>query len=235
MPSKVVRDLTRYTAELFIALFIAFSAIYIFGFFGYPIEPSITEFFVETALGLLLILFVGIVGLTFSILMVVFWEMDNKWKDLRYKMAFFLYHSRVKNGDRIPLQYLAKVGVCSIFDITKTLENMIARNELKGIVDKVKGIYIHKGLTRRGMKFLVALPPAGMTGLQEVKQFALKGHVWNEGPDAEIDELMELDMDELPSARDMLTKKERNKVECPYCGRMNIKDHQFCTFCGEVI
>ena len=70
MPSKVVRDLTRYTAELFIALFIAFSAIYIFGFFGYPIEPSITEFFVETALGLLLTLFVGIVGLTFSILII---------------------------------------------------------------------------------------------------------------------------------------------------------------------
>jgi hypothetical protein len=222
-------------AELFIALFLIFGAIYIFGFFGFPIEPSVTEFFVETLLGLILMIFVGIVGLTFSILMVMFWEMDNKWKDLRYKMAFFLYHSRVKNGDRIPLQYLAKVGVCSLVDITKTLENMISRNELKGIVDKDKGIYVHKGLTKRGMKFLVALPPVGMSGLQEVKQYALKGHTWNKEGDEDIEELEEVELDELPSAQEILEKRERHKIECPHCGRMNIKEHQFCTFCGEVI
>jgi hypothetical protein len=222
-------------AELFIALFLIFGAIYIFGFFGFPIEPSVTEFFVETLLGLILMIFVGIVGLTFSILMVMFWEMDNKWKDLRYKMAFFLYHLRVKNGDRIPLQYIVKVGVCSLVDITKTLENMISRNELKGIVDKDKGIYVHKGLTKRGMKFLVALPPVGMSGLQEVKQYALKGHSWNEGDGEEIDELEEIDLEELPSAHELLRRKDRHKVECPHCGRMNIKEHQFCTFCGEVI
>jgi hypothetical protein len=231
----LIRDTIRYLAELFIAIFIAICAVYIFGFFGFPIEPSVTEFFIETAPGMLLMLFVGMLALGLSILMVVFWEMDNKWKDLRYKMAFFLYHSRVKNGDRIPLQYLAKVAVCSLFDITKTLENMIARNELKGIVDRERGIYIHKGLTRRGMKFLVALPPAGVSGLQEVKKYALKGHVWNEEGEEDIEELEEVEIEELPSAQEILEKRERHKVKCPHCGRMNIKEHQFCTFCGEVI
>jgi hypothetical protein len=74
-----------------------------------------------------------------------------------------------------------------------------------------------------------------MTGLQEVKQYALKGHTWNEEDGEEIEELEEVDIEELPSARDLLSKKDRHKVECPHCGRMNIKEHQFCTFCGEVI
>jgi hypothetical protein len=229
----MVRRIVKYLAELFIALFLAFVAIYIFGFFGVVIEPKTTDFFVDTTLGLILILFVGIVALTFFVMMVVFWEMDNKWKDLRFKMAFYLYHSRVNRNDKIPLAYLARVGVCTINDISTTLENMVARNELKGIVDREEGIYIHKGLTRRGMKVLAALPPAGVSGLNQIKQYALKGPNWED--DDNIEELEEVELEELPSPGTIFEKRKTNKVACPHCGRMNVKEHQFCTFCGEVV
>jgi len=240
------RIITYILAGTFLVQFMVFLTIFILGFFGASLLKDVSDFFVDNPIGWGLIMFVGFIALLFSILMVAFWTMDMRWKDLRYKMVFFLYHSKIKHNERIPLQYLARVGVCDTEQITQVLENMIARGELKGIVDRDDGVYIHKGLTRRGMKVLIALPPAGVTGLKEVKKWALKGHTWeDEEGDGDLEELEEIEeleeledideIEELDTVSELLKKKDRHKIKCPHCGRMNIKDHQFCTFCGEVI
>jgi hypothetical protein len=235
----MTRSLTKYFTELFIALFLGFFAIFALGIFGVAVEPNTTDFFVENPLGWFIIFMTGGFALVFSIVMVIFWMTDMKFKDLRYKMAFFLYHSKVKNGERIPLPYLARVAVCTEPEITQTLNIMIAKDELKGRIDEEERLYIHKTLTRRGMRFLMALPPAGVRGLKEVRKWALKGHVWGAGNEEEddfeyVEELEEMDAEELPPALEII-QKSKEKLPCPHCGRMNIKDHQFCTFCGEVI
>lgn len=218
--------------------FIILVLLFMAGAFDIGLLPKITEFFVKDAIGWSLIFFVGISALFSSIIMVAIWLVDMKFKDLRYKMAFFMYHSKVSKGDHIPLQYLANVAVCTVTEITKTLDLMIAKGELKGKIDLEEREYIHLGLTRRGMKFLMALPPAKVQGLDDVKTWALKGHVWGDGdiPDGmeAVEELDELEPEELPPAKEVL-QKHKDKVPCIHCGRMNIKDHHFCTFCGEVI
>ncbi|MGA1819444.1 MAG: PCI domain-containing protein [Thermoplasmatota archaeon] len=246
MIGRPFRIITNILAGVFLVQFLVFLTFFMLGFFGAPFLEEVSDFFMEDPMGWALIMFVGFIALLFSILMVAFWTMDMRWKDLRYKMIFFLYHSKVKYNERIPLQYLARVGVCDTEQITQVLENMIARGELKGIVDREEGVYIHKGLTRRGMKVLIALPPAGMTGLKEVKKWALKGHTWEdeegEGDIEDLEELEEVDeveeleeVEEQDMVGELLKKKDKHKIRCPHCGRMNIKDHQFCTFCGEVI
>ncbi|MBN1390133.1 MAG: hypothetical protein JXA22_05770 [Candidatus Thermoplasmatota archaeon] len=219
---------------IFLVLFLTFLTIFMLGFFGAEALRDVSVFFVDETIGWILIMITGLIALIFSVLWVAFWMMDMKWKDLRYKMVFFLYHSKVSNNERIPLEYLARVGVCGVDEITKTLENMIARGELRGIVDRDEGVYIHKCLTRRGMKILMALPPAGVSGLKEVKKWALKEHTWED--EAEYVELEELEeVEEVGPYDHMTLKKDHNRVKCPHCGRMNVSEHQFCTFCGEVM
>jgi len=234
----MTRDLTKYFTGLFTILFLGSFTIFALEIFGVTIEPDTGEFLVSNPLGWFIIFMTGGFALGFSIVMLLFWMTDMKFKDLRYKMVFFLYHSRVKNGERIPLPYLARVAVCNEPEITKTLNIMIAKDELKGRIDEEEMVYIHKTLTRRGLRFLMALPPAGVSGLREVKKWALKGHSWGPGEEGNdldpIEELEEMEAEELPPALEVI-EKNSDKVPCPHCGRMNIRDHQFCTFCGEVI
>lgn len=224
---------------LFITLpfFLFLIILYMLGLFGVEFMSGIQDTLTENAVGWMMILFPGIVTLISIIMLVIAWMLSMKWKDLRYKMAFFLYHSKVKNGTRIPLQYLARVGVCSEPEIKRTLEIMIERKELKGEIDEIIRLYIHKGLTRRGIKFLKALPPAKVNELSEVRKWALKGKSWEDDIGQEEDIIEELDaeeIEELPAAT-AIKRKDPKKVECPHCGRLNVKDHQFCTFCGEVV
>ncbi|MGA1873966.1 MAG: hypothetical protein ACMUHY_09895 [Thermoplasmatota archaeon] len=243
MIGRPVRIITNIIAAIFLLQFLVLLSLYTLGFFGAGFLEEISDFFVNDPIGWILIMFIGFIALLFMILMVAFWMMDMRWKDLRYKMVFFLYHSKVKHNEKIPLQYLARVGVCDIESITTTLENMIARGELRAVVDREEGVYIHKGLTRRGIRVLTALPPVGVTGLKEVRKWALKGHTWeDERRDKETDQSEDMDdleefdeIEEAPSVSDLMRRKDRKRTRCPHCGRMNIRDHQFCTFCGEIV
>ncbi len=238
MLGRTARVALRIITIISISLFVFLVLIFMAGAFKTSLLPEITSFFVEDVLGWSSIFMVGLISLSLSIFMVAIWLVEMKLKDLRYKMAFFMYHTKVRKGDHIPLPYLARVGVCKEQEITRTLDLMIAKGELKGRIDLEEREYIHLDLTRRGLKFLMALPPARVQGLDEVKNWTLKGHVWGQEdvPDGmdTMEELEEADPDELPPALEVL-HKNRSKVPCIHCGRMNFKDHQFCTFCGEVI
>ncbi|MFW3145634.1 MAG: hypothetical protein ACMUIE_02345 [Thermoplasmatota archaeon] len=224
---------------LFLTLpfFIFFSVLFILGSFEVYIMEDFQNLLIDSAAGWTLLFMPGVISLISIIMVFIAWLIYVKWKDLRYKMAFYLYHSKVRYGDRIPLSHLAKVAVCSVPEIVRTLELMIDRKELKGEVSRAEGVYIHKGLTRRGLRFLKALPPAKLNQLKSAQKWALDGHVWageRDGIEHDIPELEEVEREELPPI-EISKKLERKKVPCPHCGRMNIADHHFCTYCGEVI
>ena len=196
---------------------------------------EMTDLLKEDLLGNFILLIPGLFSIIFAIMLVSLWFSSQKWKDLRFKMAFYLYHSKVQKDQIIPLDHLARVGVSTIPEISTTLERMIAKDELKGIVDHDKGLYIHKGLTRRTMKILTALPPARVNQLDDIRQWALKG-AEGYSIDDDVEELEPFEIEELPSATNSLNNRgSEAKVPCPDCGKMNrIKDH-FCTYCGEVM
>lgn len=218
--------------------FIFLIVLYILGIMEITFMEGTQDLLTESNMGWMMILFPGIITLISLIMLVIAWMLSMRWKDLRYKMAFFLYHSKMKSGERIPLKYLAKVGVCSEPEIKRTLEIMVSRKELKGRIDEIERVYIHKRLTRRGMKFLMALPPAKLNQLQDVRKWALKGHAWaadRDNPERGIPELEEVEIEELPAATAFVNKEKRETIACPNCGRMNVKEHHFCTYCGEII
>jgi hypothetical protein len=197
-----------------------------------PLE-DLSDFLVETVLGNAVVATIGLSTILLSIGLLLSWLNAQKWKDLRYKMAFYLYHSRVKKGQMIPLDHLAKVALCSYGEICETLEMMIGRGELKGLVDREKRLYKHLGLTRRGIKFLMALPPAKLDGLDDVKRMALKGAVW-EGQYGDGNLLEAREPERLPTARAEEAKSSgEGKVTCPYCRKATPSHTHFCTYCGE--
>jgi hypothetical protein len=192
-----------------------------------------TDFLREELLGNLILISPGVISIIFALLLVWVWSSYNKEKDLRYKMAFYLYHSKVNKDDIIPLDHLARVAVCTVVEIATTLERMINKGELKGIVNRKKGLYIHKGLTKRTMRILQALPPAKTEMLSNVKRWALKGASAYE---EEIDELEPINIEELPSATEEIRIKSKEKtIPCPSCRKMNRPSDHFCTYCGEVV
>lgn len=191
------------------------------------------EFLRDNVVGNIIILIPGLFSILYLGILVALYFHGQKQKDLRYKMAFYLYHSKVQKDDVIPLDHLARVAVCTIKDIERTLGNMIAKNELMGLIDNEKKVYIHKGLTKRTMRILTALPPARKQQLDSVKRWALKGA---EAYEDMLEELEPVEIEELPSVTDEINsnKVERN-VPCPSCGKMNSRRDHFCTYCGEVI
>jgi hypothetical protein len=194
---------------------------------------DLSGFLVDEALGNAVVGTLGLTCIILSIGLLLSWLNDQRWKDLRYKMAFYLYHSRVKKGQMIPLDHLAKVAICSFDEICETLEMMIGRGELKGLVDRDKRLYKHLGLTRRGMKFLMALPPAKLDGLDDVKRMALKGAVWD-GSYGNLDLLEGREPESLPIARpEEPVSSVNDKRVCPYCRKATPSHTHFCTYCGE--
>ncbi|MFO8050791.1 MAG: hypothetical protein R6V01_03735 [Thermoplasmatota archaeon] len=227
--ARILGILFSFILVVTMPFFIFVIILFLMGVFGAVFLEGIQETIMETSLGWLIILFPGIITLISVVMLGVAWMLSMKWKDLRYKMAFFLYHSKVNNGDRIPLEYLAKVAVSSEPEIKRTLEMMIERKELKGEIDEEERVYIHRGLTKRGMKFLKALPPAKLNQLKDVRIWALKGAEWEVKEDAGIGELEGEETDDLPAVK----SREGEEIACPNCGRMNVRNHHFCTFCGE--
>lgn len=189
----------------------------------------------DDILGNVILISPGIISILIALVLINIWTSYNKMKDLRYKMAFYLYHSKVNRDDIIPLDHLARVAVCRLTEICETLERMIMKGELKGIVNRSKGVYIHKGLTKRTMMILQALPPAKTEMLSNVKRWALKGASAYENEE-ELEELEPIDIEELPSVTEEIhsMKKEKN-IPCPDCGKHNRPGDHFCTYCGEVI
>ena len=232
------REMVSSRSILPITAITVFLPIFIFLMFG-VIADSLgltilgTKLYEDLALSLpgnILMGILGIIPLGAVISLYVIWRRDEYWRDLRYKMAFYLYHSRVRRGDRIPLAHLAEVGLSKVHDIAGTLLVMIRKGELKGEVDETLGIYLHLGMTRKGIKLVKALPP--MTPmkrkhLDDVKRFALK--------DASIS--MRAGEDEIvPNPEE--GKRSRGKGEkhiCPDCGKRNRGNTHFCTYCGEVL
>ena len=193
----------------------------------------IVELLRDNVLGNIVILIPGLFAIFYLIILVGLYFHHQKQKDLRFKMAFYLYHSKVQKNDVIPLDHLARVAVCTMKEITRTLSLMIAKNELMGLIDREKNVYIHKGLTKRTMRILTALPPARKQQLDSVKQWALKGA---EAYEDMLEELEPVDIEELPSVSEEITNKKTEKnVPCPTCGKMNRRKDHFCTYCGEVI
>jgi hypothetical protein len=197
---------------------------------------EITDFLRENILGNLMILIPGLLSIFLAGGLVALWFNMQKWKDLRYKMAFYLYHSKVQKDQIIPLEHLAKVAVSTMQEITITLQRMISLDELKGLVDETKGVYIHKGLTRRTMRILTALPPARLQQLDDVKRWALKAAEGYSMDEEGLEELEPVDISDLPPISEKISLKEvGEKRPCPDCGKMNRVSDHFCTFCGEVI
>ena len=191
------------------------------------------EFLRDSTLGNIIILIPGLFSILYLVLLVALYFHHQKQRDLRYKMAFYLYHSKVQKNDVIPLEHLAKVAVCTVPDIKKTLSSMIAKSELIGLIDREKNVYIHKGLTKRTMRILTALPPARKDQLDSVKRWALKGA---EAYEDMLEELEPVDIEELPSITEEIhTRKSEKTVPCPTCGKKNLVKNHFCTYCGEVI
>ena len=189
----------------------------------------------DSPAGSLIVIAPGLLSIVFAISLVALYSNSLKWKELRFKMAFYLYHSKVQRDEIIPLSHLARVAVCKVPEIERTLNRMISLDELKGIVDEERGIYIHKGLTRRTMRILTALPPARVHQLDDVKQWALKG-ASAYAPGESLEELEPVEIEELPSAtEDLMKRRSERTVPCPVCGRLNREGDHFCTFCGEVI
>ena len=57
-----------------------------------PLE-DLSDFLVETVLGNAVVATIGLSTILLSIGLLLSWLNAQKWKDLRYKMAFYLYHS----------------------------------------------------------------------------------------------------------------------------------------------
>ncbi len=194
---------------------------------------DLSEFLVKETLGNAVVGTLGLASIILSIGLLLSWLNDQRWKDLRYKMAFYLYHSRVKKGQLVPLDHLAKVAICSFDEICETLDMMIGRGELKGLVDRDKRLYKHLGLTRVGMKFLMALPPAKLDGLDDVRRMALKGAVW-EFSSGNLDLLEGREPEGLPTARpEEPVGSVDDKRVCPHCRKATPSHTHFCTYCGE--
>jgi hypothetical protein len=201
---------------------------------GIGLEET-TDYLRDEIPGNFILIIPGFSAIIFSLLLVRTWSSFHRMKDLRYKMAFYLYHSKVNKDDIIPLDHLARVAVCSIAEITGTLEEMINKGELKGIVNRKKGLYIHKGLTKRTMRILQALPPAKTEMLSNVKRWALQGASAYESS-VDHTELEPVNIEELPSVTEEIHQRKGEKnTPCPGCGKMNRAEDHFCTYCGEVI
>ncbi len=182
---------------------------------------------VFSLVGNLVMFIFGLIPLVSIITLYIIWKKDEYWRDLRYKMAFYLYHSRVRSGDRIPLAHLAEVGLSRVPDIAGTLLVMIRKGELKGKVDEDLGIYIHLGMTRKGIKLALALPPMKKDRLEDVRRFALKDASISMG-DAEEKEGVRV-------SKEAGKGGGREKHICPDCGKPNKGNTHFCTYCGEVL
>lgn len=215
-----------------LALIVAIALIVLHFLDASPLK-DLSEFLVDDTIGNAVVGTLGLTSIILSIGQLLSWLNDQRWRDLRYKMAFYLYHSRVKKGQLVPLDHLAKVAISSFDEICETLEMMIGRGELKGLVDRDKRLYKHLGLTRVGMKFLMALPPAKLDGLEDVKRMALKGAVW-EGPNGEMGLLEGREMEGLPVARPKENARQlEDRRTCPYCKKATPAHTHFCTYCGE--
>jgi len=183
-----------------------------------------------------LIFVLAITAIMSAIIIVISWTRWERWRMLRYKMAFYLYHIRIAQGQEIPLEYLAKVAICTIPEISLILENMIARKELRGVVNREKGLYVHMGLTKKGIGVILALPPARLNRLDEVKKLALKGAVWSDSylnpaaasPYGQMEDLEEFEY-VAPE------KRKEMRIVCPHCGKQAPLHVDFCTYCGEEI
>ena len=212
-------------AIMFMPLFMIITLVITLPSFGLELVPEeVYELFTTNAFCISFMVVSGLVSLLSVIWLFLVWKRSEHWKDLRYKMAFYLYHSRVRRDDVIPLERLAEVALCSEKDITITLEDMIKRGELKGRVDRERGFYIHIGMTGKGVQLALALPPAKLDRMGGIKKEALR--------DASSRE------DLPPSSIELGTgtgKSGSKKVRCPACGRMNRGNTHFCTYCGEVI
>ncbi len=224
--SRSILPITAIAVFLPIFLFLMFGVI-AESFGLHILGEKLYDDLVLSLLGNVMMGILGVIPLGAVISLYVIWKRDEYWRDLRYKMAFYLYHSRVRRGDRIPLTHLAEVGLSKVHDITGTLLVMIRKGELKGEVHEALGIYLHLGMTRKGIKLVLALPPMKEKQLDDVKRFALK--------DARIS--MGAGKDEIVPHPEN-GKKPRGKGEkhiCPDCGKPNRGNTHFCTYCGEVL
>ncbi len=226
---KWILPITAIAAFLPIFLFLMFSVIA--QTFGLDIlGTKLYEELVFSLPGNIIMGILGIIPLGAIISIYILWRKDEYWRDLRYKMAFYLYHSRVRKGDRIPLAHLAEVGISKVNDIAGTLLVMIRKGELKGRVDEALGIYVHLGMTRKGIKLVQALPPMTpmkKNQLEDLKRFALK--------DASISVGTGKDGIVLHPEERKRSRERGEKHICPDCGKPNRGNTHFCTYCGEVL